>query len=174
MIINSTKFKDLKVIKLKRFSDLRGDIIKIFDKKKKTLKFNFFESYVSISKKGSARGLHGQLGNLSQSKIVCCIEGKFLDVAVDLRKNSNTYGQVFKKTISSKNCLIVLIPKGFAHGVISLENNTILVNFNSSKYFPKKEFGINMKSINLNLPKIKLLQSKKDKNYISLKDFLKK
>ena len=66
MKINSTKFKDLKLIKLKKFNDLRGDVIKIFDKKNKLLRFNCFESYISKSKKGTVRGLHGQKGKFSQ------------------------------------------------------------------------------------------------------------
>ena len=70
MKINSTKFKDLKLIKLKKFSDLRGDVIKIFNKKNSSLKFTCFESYISESKKGTVRGLHGQKGKFSQSKLV--------------------------------------------------------------------------------------------------------
>ena len=62
MNINSTKFKDLKILKLKRFIDLRGNLVKTINKNYKSLKFNCFESYISISKKGAVRGLHGQLG----------------------------------------------------------------------------------------------------------------
>mgnify|MGYP001313164190 CR=1 FL=1 len=168
----STKFKDLKIIKLKRFNDFRGDNIKIFNKKYKKFNFNFFESYVSISKKGSVRGLHGQLGKFSQSKLIYCIKGKVLDIAIDLRKNSKTYGNIFKKKISSKNMTAILIPGGFVHGLVALENNTILVNFNSKDYNPKKEFGINIKSINLKLPKVKLHISKKDKKLMGLTDYI--
>ena len=173
MIIYSTKFKDLKVLKLKKFSDLRGNLIKILDKKNKLLKFNCFESYVSYSNKGSVRGLHGQKGKFSQSKIIFCVKGKILDIAIDLRKNSKTYCKIFKKVISSKNLLALHIPKGFAHGVIALEKNTILLNISSTKYNPKKEFGININSINLKLPKFKLIFSKKDKKLQNLNQFLK-
>ena len=174
MKINSTKFKDLKLIKLKKFNDLRGDVIKIFDKKNKLLKFGCFESYISKSKKGTVRGLHGQIGKFSQAKFIICIEGKALDVAIDLRKKSKTYGKVFKKIINSKNLLAVYIPKGFVHGVVILENNTTIINLCSSAYNPKKEFGINIKSINLNIPKMKMYFSKKDKNLIELKNYIKK
>ena len=122
MNINSTKFKDLKILKLKRFIDLRGNLVKTINKNYKSLKFNCFESYISISKKGAVRGLHGQLGKYSQSKIIYCVQGKFLDIAVDLRINSKTYGKVFKKIINSKNSEALLIPKGFAHGVVVFEN----------------------------------------------------
>tara|TARA_B100000700_G_scaffold181369_1_gene200089 strand:+ start:2139 stop:2669 length:531 start_codon:yes stop_codon:yes gene_type:complete len=174
MKIYSTKFKNLKIIKLKRFNDLRGDNVKIFNKKYKKLNFNFYESYVSISKKGSVRGLHGQLGKFSQSKLIYCIKGKVLDVAIDLRKNSQTYGQVFKKIITDKELTAILIPTGFAHGVIALENDTIIVNFNSTDYNPKKEFGININSINLKIPKMRLILSNKDKKLIDLKKFINK
>ena len=173
MNINSTKFKDLKILKLKRFIDLRGNLVKTINKNYKSLKFNCFESYISISKKGAVRGLHGQLGKYSQSKIIYCVQGKFLDIAVDLRINSKTYGKVFKKIINSKNSVALLIPKGFAHGVVVLENNTILLNYSSSAHKPKQEYGINIKSINLNLGKLKLIISKKDKSFLSLNEFLK-
>ncbi len=174
MKINSTQFKDLKLIKLKKFNDLRGDVIKIFNKKNKSLKFGCFESYISISKKGTVRGLHGQIGKFSQAKLIICVKGKILDIAIDLRKKSKTYGKVFKKIINSKNLLAVYIPKGFAHGVVVLENNTTIINLCSSGYNPKKEFGINVKSINLNIPKMKMYFSKKDKNLTELKDYIKK
>ena len=173
MNINSTKFRDLKVIKFKKFSDIRGNIIKIFNKKKRFLKFDCFESYVSLSKKGAVRGLHGQIGKFSQAKFICCLQGKALDVAVDLRKNSKTYSKVFQKIISSKNLTGLLIPKGFVHGIVILEKNTILVNFCSSPYNPKKEFGININSLKLNIPKMKLYISKKDRNLKKLETFAK-
>ena len=173
MKINSTKFKDLKLIKLKKFNDLRGDVIKIFDKKNKLLKFDCFESYISKSKKGTVRGLHGQKGKFSQAKLIFCIKGKALDVAIDLRKKSKTFGKVFKKIISSKNLLAVHIPKGFVHGYVILENNTTIINLCSSAYNPKKEFGINIKSINLNIPKMKMYFSNKDQNLIVLKNYIK-
>lgn len=173
MKINSTKFKDLKLIKLEKFNDLRGELIKIFDKKNKLLRFNCFESYISKSKKGTVRGLHGQTGKFSQAKLIFCIKGKALDVAIDLRKKSKTFGKVFKKIISSKNLLAVHIPKGFAHGYVILENNTTIINLCSSAYNPKKEFGINIKSINLNIPKMKMYLSNKDKNLIVLKNYIK-
>ena len=156
MIIYSTKFKDLKILKLQKYQDYRGNLIKVLDRKNKSLKFNCYESYLSCSKKGVVRGLHGQIGKFSQAKIIFCVKGKILDVAVDLRKNSKTYSKVFKKVISSKNLLAIFIPKGFVHGVVILENNTTIINLCSSAYNPKKEFGINIKSINLNIPKMKM------------------
>ena len=133
-----------------------------------------FESYISFSKKGSVRGLHGQYGNHSQDKLIYCANGKALDLAVDLRAKSKTYGQIFKKTINSNNTLAILIPKGFAHGVIALENKTMIINYCSTKYKAEKEYGINIRSLNIKLPKIKLKLSKKDNNLPSLEKIIKK
>ena len=174
MKIYSTKFKDLKIIKYQKFSDKRGDVIKVFNKKKNSLKINCYESYMSFSKKGAVRGLHGQSGKFSQDKLIFCLQGKALDVAVDLRKKSKTFGKIFKKKMNSKNISAILIPKGFAHGLIALEKKTIVINFCSTKYVSSKEFGINIKSLNVKLPNLKLLISKKDKSLPSLKDYLNK
>ena len=174
MIINSTKFKDLKVIKCKKLSDLRGDFIKVFNQRIKKFKFKPYETYISISKRGSVRGLHGQQGKFSQSKIVFCIKGKILDLSIDLRKGSKTYGKIFKKILSAKNFSGILIPKGFVHGIIALENKTMLINFSSSAYNPSKEFGVNIKSLKLKLPKLRLIFSKKDKKLPNLKNILRK
>ena len=175
MKIYSTKFKDLKIIKLNKYRDKRGDLIKIFNKQYKIFKINCFESYISFSKKGAVRGLHGQTGKFSQDKFIYCMQGKALEIAVDLRKNSKTYGKVFKKKISSSNNTLIFIPKGFAHGVISLENNTIIVNFCSTKYKIDKEFGININSLNIKFhKKMRLIISKKDKNLPSLKSLINK
>ena len=129
MKIYSTKFKDLKLISLKKYQDRRGDIVKIFNKENKNIKIDCFESYISLSKKGAVRGLHGQQGKYTQEKLIYCIQGKALDLAIDLRKNSKTYGKVFKKKISSNENIAIFIPKGFVHGVISLENKTMIINY---------------------------------------------
>ena len=174
MKIYSTKFKGLKIIKIKKFSDLRGSVIKVFNKNKKYSKFNCFESYISFSKKGAVRGLHGQLGTYSQEKIIYCLKGKAIDIAVDMRVKSKTYGMIFKKNINSKNSTAIIIPTGFVHGLLSLEKETIVVNFCSKPYNPKREFGINFKSLNIKLPKMKFLISRKDKNLPSLQQVRKK
>ena len=174
MKIYSTKFKGLKIIKIKKFSDLRGTVIKVFNKSKKYSKFNCFESYISFSKKGAIRGLHGQLGPHSQEKIIYCLKGKAIDLAVDMRTDSKTYGTIFKKIINSKNSTAILIPKGFVHGLLSLEKETIVVNFCSKPYNPKNEFGVNFKSLNTKLPKMKYLISTKDKNLPYLNQVIKK
>ena len=174
MKIISTKFKDLKIIKLNNLNDLRGSFIKLFEKKNFFSNFRCIESYLSRSKKGSVRGLHAQKGKYSQEKIIFCTHGKVLDISIDLRKNSKTFGKTYKKILNSKKINGLFIPKGFVHGLIALENDTAVINFCSNKYNPKKEFGINIKSIGLTLPKIKLFISNKDKNLPDLKKVIQK
>ena len=169
MIIYSTKFKDLKIIKLKKFSDLRGDNIKIFNKKYKNLNFQCFETYVSISKKGTVRGLHGQFGKFSQSKLIFCVKGKVLDIAIDLRKNSRTYGKVFKKTINHKNLKAILIPKGFGHAFLTLSPSAI-VSYQVDTFYNKKyDNGIKFDDPNIKikwkLNKKQIILSKKDNSF---------
>ena len=142
MKIFSTKFKGLKIIKLKKFKDLRGEVVKIFNKENSKINFNFSESYISISKKGAIRGLHGQIGKDSQSKIIFCVQGKFLDIAVDLRKNSKTYKKWVSVTISSDNRKMLHVPKGCANSFMTLKNNTIIHYYCSQYYNPKNEKGI--------------------------------
>ena len=172
MNIISTKFNGLKIIKLKYFRDIRGYNLKIFEVENK-LKFNCYESYISQSVKGGVRGLHGQKGKFSQSKLIFCLKGSFLDVAIDIRKKSKTFGKIFKKKIIDHDGIALLIPKGFLHGIISLKKNTIIINYNSNRYNRKKELGVNIKSLGLKLPKMKLHMSEKDKKLKSLKEFLK-
>ena len=172
MKIISTKFEGLKLVKIDNFNDPRGEFVKIFQKKNFFSRLNINECYISFSKKGAVRGLHGQSGKFSQEKFIYCINGKALDIAVDLRKKSKTYGRIFKRIISRKNKKAIFIPKGFVHGLISLEKDTIIINFSSNHYNPNKEFGVNIKSLNLKLPILKLFFSNKDKNLPKLKDII--
>ena len=174
MIIKKTKFDGLLEIKFDIYSDIRGDFIKIFNKSNSKLFKNVcYESYINTSKKGVVRGLHGQLGRYSQDKLIYCIKGKLIDLAVDLRKNSKTFGKVYQKKISAKDAMAILIPKGFAHGIVTLENDTIIVNYCSTPYNQKKEFGINLESLNIKFKNLKLIISEKDKILPTYKEYIK-
>ena len=175
MEIKKTIFKNLLEIKIKKHNDMRGSFIKIFNKtNSKKFKNECYESYISESKKGVVRGLHAQLGKYAQDKLIYCIKGKLLDIAIDIRKNSKTFGKVYKKILNSKNSIALFIPKGFIHGVISLKNETIMTTYCSTKYNPNKEFGIKLDSIPISMPKIKLIFSKKDEKLPTYKSFIKK
>ena len=145
---------------------------------KEILRKNFLQDHINfefcqlnqvISKKNILRGLHFQKPPHAQSKLIFVSSGKILDVVVDIRKDSKTYKKYFSKIISEKNNYAVFIPKGFAHGYLSLEDNTI-VNYLVDEYYnPKSESGIiyNDKTINIDwgINDDKIIISKKDKQH---------
>ena len=172
MKVVKTNFKDLVIVKSKNIIDNRGYFREVFIEKyiKKKLIF----SVVSKSKKNVLRGLHMQKVN-PQGKYVSVVKGKILDVAVDCRKNSKTFGKHYKISLSEKNAKSVFIPAGFLHGFLGLENENIVV-YGCTKYRNKNsETGViwNDDSLNIKWPIKKPIISNKDKNNISFKEFLK-
>ena len=173
MKIIKTKFKGLFVIKEKEYRDKRGFFKEIY--KKSTIKERFIFDCISFSKKNVIRGLHYQYKN-TQAHLVTIISGKIFDVALDLRKNSKTFGKVFTIILSKSKNSSVFIPKGFAHGFCALDKSNIvhykISNFTNKKY----ECGIiwNDKDIKIKWPIHKPLISNKDKKNITFKEFIKK
>ena len=165
-----TKFKDLFVVKAKIFKDKRGWLKEEF--KKKFIKKDLVFTLVSNSKKNVLRGLHMQTKK-SQDKFLSVLKGKVLDVAVDLRKNSKTYGKHFKVILSEKNGKHLFVPKGFAHGILGLDKENILHYACSNYRDPKSEVSIkwNDSDLKINWGVKKPIISKKDKFAFSLKDF---
>ena len=170
MKIIKTKFKDLIVVKQKNNTDKRGTLREIFNNK--ILKKKFVFEYCTTSKKNVLRGFHFQYKN-KQSKFVNVVKGRILDVVIDLRKNSKTFGKSFKIILSKKNALGLFIPRGFAHAYYSFEKENIIYYKLDNYYSPKYESGIvyNDKSINIKWPKKKMLVSEKDKNLFTIKEF---
>ena len=162
MEILKTRFKDLVIVKNKKFIDNRGFFKEVLIEKEIKKKFPF--TVISVSKKNVIRGLHYQKKN-SQGKFVTVIKGKILDIAVDLRKNSKTFGEHYKIILSEKNSTSVYIPPGFAHGFASLENVNIVL-YSCTQYRNKNsEHGILWSDELLNIKwKVKKpIISKKDK-----------
>jgi dTDP-4-dehydrorhamnose 3,5-epimerase len=164
----------LLVIEPQLFKDDRGFFYESYNKKKLNKKINivFVQDNESKSKRGVIRALHFQKPPHAQTKLVRCISGEILDVAVDLRKNSKTYGKSFSIELSSKNNKQLLVPKGFAHGFQVL-SETAIVNYKVDNYYnPKSDSGIiwNDKdlSIDWNLD-LKPILSEKDLKLISFK-----
>ena len=170
MILKKTKFKGLFVIKQKNNTDKRGNLRETFNDK--ILKKKFVFEYCTTSKKNVLRGFHFQYKN-KQSKFVNVVKGRILDVVIDLRKNSKTFGKSFKIILSKKNALGLFIPRGFAHAYYSFEKENIIYYKLDNYYSPKYESGIvyNDKSINIKWPKKKILVSEKDKNLFTIKEF---
>ena len=173
-----TSIQDLFIIeKNDIYTDERGVFFEAWNKEKfnkMNLDINFKQDNISISKKNVLRGLHIQLAPKSQLKLAQVIQGKALDVIIDLRKESPTFGKHEKFLLDSKKRQIIHIPEGCAHGFLSLENDTIFSYKCNKNYRPNKEITINWNDPDLCIDwKIKNpIISQKDKKGISLKTFL--
>jgi dTDP-4-dehydrorhamnose 3,5-epimerase len=144
MKIIKTFIKDLLVVEPQLFNDDRGFFYESYNKKNldKIIKIAFVQDNESKSNKGVVRGLHFQLPPFEQTKLVRCVSGKILDVAVDLRINSKTYGKFFSVELSPENNNQLFVPKGFAHGFQVL-SETAIVNYKVDNFYnPKYDSGI--------------------------------
>jgi dTDP-4-dehydrorhamnose 3,5-epimerase len=175
MKINKTFIEDLLIIEPPLFKDDRGFFYESYNKNNldKIVNVVFVQDNESKSYKGVVRGLHFQRPPFEQTKLVRCVSGNILDVAVDLRTNSKTYGKSFSIELSSENNKQLFIPKGFAHGFQVLSEIAI-VNYKVDNFYnPKSDSGIiwNDKdlSIDWNLD-IKPVLSVKDLKLISFKE----
>jgi len=168
-----TIFKDVKIYQGKKFYDKRGFLEEVFveNKIKKRLVF----SIVSKSHKNVLRGLHLQTTK-KQDKFVTVLKGKIMDVIVDLRKNSRTFGKHYKIILSEKNCKFLFIPKGFAHGFLGLKKENIVLYSCSNYRNVKGEQTVKWDDENLkiNWGIKKPILSKKDRNAQTLNKFLNK
>ena len=171
MKIYKTKIKDLLVIKQKNNIDKRGSLRETFNKKLLNKKFVF--EYCTTSKKNVLRGFHFQT-HFQQAKYVSVLRGKILDVVIDLRKRSKTFGKSFKIILSQENATSLFIPRGFAHAYFSYKPDNIIYYKLDNFYQPKYESGIiyNDEQIRVKWPKSKVLVSPKDKSLKTFKDFI--
>ena len=171
MIIEETYLKGCYVIEPKIFEDERGYFFESFNQQefeeKIGEKINFVQDNQSFSKRGVIRALHMQKGEYAQAKLVRVIQGKVLDVAVDLRKNSETFGKHFSIELSGKNNKQLFIPRGFLHGFATLEDNTIFAYKCDNYYHKEAELGVRYddKSLGINwgIDESNVLLSRKDK-----------
>ena len=166
-----TKIKGLKIIKSSVFKDRRGFLRETY-RKKIVGRDNFPFDVMSFSKKNVLRGLHFQSKN-SQAKIITVTSGRIMDVAVDLRKNSQTFGKYFSIIMSHDSDFSFYIPKNFAHGFLCL-SKTCTINYKCSDYrnpLHEKTLSWNDPDININWPIKKPILSKRDKlTNLTLKD----
>ena len=162
MKIQNTKFKGLYIVKQKDNTDKRGSLRETFNEK--IIKKKFVFEYCTLSKKNVLRGFHFQTKS-KQSKFINVVKGKILDVVVDLRKNSKTFGKVFKIILSKNNALGLYIPAGFAHAYYSYEKENIIYYKLDNYYAPQYESGIvyNDKNLKVRWPSKRMIISKKDK-----------
>jgi dTDP-4-dehydrorhamnose 3,5-epimerase len=143
-------------IEIRKFKDKRGNLIKLFEKKK-FKGFNTKDIYITTSKKNVFRGLHYQTGKYAQSKIIICLKGEIIDFAYNLKTK-----KLSKNKINVRSNYGLLIPKNYAHGFLSLQNNSVIISLCSSDYNATREKTIKLKSIDNSLKKKKLILSDKD------------
>ena len=155
MKINVTEFSDLYVLEYDSFKDSRGEFIKTIHKdtfNENNLEFQFLESFFSISKKKVFRGMHFQLPPNDHVKLVYVVKGAIVDVVLDLRCQSSTFGKYFSIELSGSNRKGVYIGKGFAHGFLSLENDTIVEYHTTTVQNKGSEGGVKWDSFGFELP----------------------
>jgi len=172
MKILKTNFKGLEIFDSKNIYDYRGYFRELFLKKK--TRNNLIFTIVSKSKKNVLRGLHMQ-SKKQQGKYVSVVKGKILDVCVDCRKKSKTFGKNYRIILSEKNARSIYIPPGFIHGFLGLEKENIVV-YGCTNYRDKNsEIGVlwNDADLKIKWPIKKPIISVKDKNNISFKEFQK-
>jgi dTDP-4-dehydrorhamnose 3,5-epimerase len=168
--VKKTKFKGLLIFEKINFKDKRGYFLELF--KKKIVKKKFPFTCISFSKKNVLRGLHMQTKNM-QGKYISVLKGRVIDVAVDLRKNSNTFGKYFIIELSEKNSKSIYIPEGFAHGFYCLDKENYLLYSCTNYRDAKNEIGIiwNDKDLKIKWQCKKPIISDKDKNNITFENF---
>ena len=174
-----TELDGVLIIEPKVFGDARGYFLESFNAKefaeKTGLNINFVQDNESMSSYGVMRGLHFQRPPYTQSKLVRCVKGAVLDVAVDIRKGSPTYGQHVAVELTEDNHRQFFVPRGFAHGFAVLTETAVFQYKCDHFYAPQADGGIsildNSLGIDWKIPTDKALLSEKDTKHALLKDF---
>ena len=181
MEIIKTDFEGLVVVKPVVFTDNRGYFYEIYNVNKyKDLGItnNFVQDNESKSNFGTIRGLHSQIGEFAQAKLVRAQQGKVLDVVVDIRKDSKTFGKYFSIELSDENKLQLMIPRGFLHGFSVLSETAIFCYKCDNFYNKESERAVLWNDIDLNIDwkidKNKAIVSEKDKNNMTFREFINK
>lgn len=178
MDVIRTEIDGVVIIEPKIFGDARGYFFESFSQREfeeKVRKINFVQDNESMSSYGVMRGLHFQRPPFTQSKLVRCVKGAVLDVAVDIRKGSPTYGQYVAVELTEDNHRQFFVPRGFAHGFAVLSETAIFQYKCDNFYAPQADGGISIKDesfgIDWKIPTDKALLSEKDTLHECLKDF---
>lgn len=156
------------------FQDNRGKFVKIFHSelyRELGLMSGFEEEYYSVSQKGVIRGLHFQKPPHAHIKLVTCIQGKILDVVVDIRQSSPTFKKVSSLELDFAKGNMLYVPEGFAHGFYVLSDSCIFLSMNSEKFSPECDAGIRWNSIDFEWPDKNPVVSEKDQNMPALNEY---
>lgn len=157
-----------------RFEDQRGDLVKLFHRhwfEKNEMPFEPREEFYSTSGKDVLRGMHFQVPPADHAKLVTCLSGKVLDVILDLRKDSDSYGQFSSAELSDENRHFLFIPSGFAHGFLSLSEASVLHYLTGTEHSPEHDRGVRWDSFDFDWPVRNPLISKRDLEHPALADF---
>lgn len=180
MKVVETGIEGLKIIEPRIFSDERGYFFESYNQMKFAeigINVNFVQDNESKSCFGTLRGLHFQKNNFAQAKLVRVVKGRVLDVAVDLRRGSPTFGQHFSCEISEENKRMFFVPRGFAHGFAVLSESAIFQYKCDNFYSPQNEDGIIWNDSDLGIdwkiPADKVILSSKDQALLSFSDWKK-
>ena len=178
MEVIKTAIDGVVIIEPKVFKDQRGYFFESFSQREfesKVRKINFVQDNESMSSFGVMRGLHFQRPPYTQSKLVRCVKGKVLDVAVDIRKGSPTYGKHVAVELSEDNHRQFFVPRGFAHGFAVLSDTAVFQYKCDNFYAPQADGGISIKDeslgIDWKIPTDMVILSEKDTLHSCLKDF---
>lgn len=173
-----TKIKDLYIVEPKIWKDERGYFYESYSKRsfdEAGIQANFVQDNQSLSQKGTLRGLHAQTPPFAQGKLVRVIQGKVIDVAVDFRKDSDTFGEHISIELSGENHRMLWIPPGFLHGFVTLEDQTIFTyKVSGGLYNKASEVGViwNDPQLNINwgIAQEEVILSEKDQVLPLFKD----
>src|SRR5574344_1838475 len=178
MEVIKTAIEGLVIIEPKVFGDARGYFFESFSQREfeeKVRKINFVQDNESMSSYGVMRGLHFQYPPYTQSKLVRCVKGSVLDVAVDIRKGSPTFGQHVAVELTEENHRQFFVPRGFAHGFAVLSGTAVFQYKCDEFYHPEADGGISILDgslgIDWRIPTEKVNLSEKDTKHALLKDF---
>lgn len=178
MEVIKTDIEGVVIIEPRVFKDARGYFFESFSQREfqeKVRPINFVQDNESMSSYGVMRGLHFQRPPYAQSKLVRCVKGKVLDVAVDIRKGSPTYGKYVAVELSEENHRQFFIPRGFAHGFAVLSETAVFQYKCDNFYAPEADGGISIQDnslgIDWQIPAESAILSEKDMKHLCLKDF---
>lgn len=174
MNIIKTSFEGLYLLETNNFQDERGSFQKMFNYDffcKNGLETEFKEFYYSVSRKNVIRGMHFQLPPFDHVKLVYVSYGRVLDVVVDIRKHSATYGEHYSIELNAQKAQYLYIPRGFAHGFLSLEEGSVVNYAQTSCYSQKHDSGIAYNSIGFDWGIDSPIVSKRDSAFCRLDEF---
>ena len=178
MEVIKTAIDGVVILEPKVFKDARGNFLESFSQREfeeKVRKINFVQDNESMSSYGVMRGLHFQCPPYTQSKLVKCVKGRVLDVALDIRKGSPTYGQHVAVELNEENHRQFFVPRGFAHGFAVLSETAVFQYKCDNFYAPQADGGISIKDESLRIdwmiPIEETILSEKDKKHVFLVNF---